>query len=823
MNNTSYTEVILERVSDAFYSLNRDLKIEYINNVTERLLQINRKNVVGRYIFDALPHKDIQKFVTRYKRALSQQEPIEFEEYFNNKWFEIRAFPSVEGLSVFFKDITQQKQEYEKRNYLANYDVLTDLPNRYFFSNYLNDKLQSLEVSIAVIFISINKIEKINDTFGHEIGDKLIKQTAQCLKWTVDKFGFIARYSGNQFLVALEYRDGKEIFSTIDRIMESVSSPFLINGYELKTSLSIGVSQSPKDGQSVELLMKNAAFAMNRAKKESGSNFKFYSCNEGEGSFDRLKIEVELYKAIEKNQLFLHYQPKINLNTGKIVGVEALIRWEHPEWGLVSPGTFIPIAEETGLIIPIGEWVLNVACKQNKIWQEQGFNTVISVNLSAIQFNQPNLINTIETVLQKTGLEPHLLELEITESMTVDIDHTMLMLQQLKKIGILISIDDFGTGFSSLSYLKYFPVDTLKIDQSFVKNLHNNPTDETMVKTIITMAHNLNLKVVAEGIETKEQLVFLQQHLCDEGQGFFLSKPLLANDFEQKYSNIEQIVLEHGILRELNEQMWMKELLEEAKRELQDTIRLQQGMIFKFKKINERFIHTLCDGELMYSLGLIPSQVIGKSLEEFLPYENAMEKTAIYHKAWEAEEVVTYEDELNGIDYLATLRPIKRGGEVVEVIGSCIDITARKKAEKALQESEFIYRLISENMTDIVMLLDINGKILYSSPSLANVIGSPLRSLIGESSFDLVQPEEKQRVIMGFQQVIKSKTPTRTEAHFLTANGNPILFQGVCTPVLGENGELEHFIVVGRDITEKRIMEKQISKASIIGSDCEAT
>lgn len=349
---------------------------------------------------------------------------------------------------------------------------------------------------------------------------------------------------------------------------------------------------------------------------------------------------------------------------------------------MVSPGTFIPIAEETGLIIPIGEWVLNVACKQSKIWQEQGFNTVISVNLSAIQFNQPNLIKTIETVLQKTGLEPHLLELEITESMIADIDHTMLMLQQLKKIGILISIDDFGTGFSSLSYLKYFPVDTLKIDQSFVRNLHNNPTDETMVKTIITMAHNLNLKVVAEGIETKEQLVFLQQHLCDEGQGFFLSKPLLANDLEQKHSNIEQIVLDHGIPRELNEQMWMKELLEEAKRELQDTIRLQQGMIFKFKKINERFIHTLCDGELMYSLGLIPSQVIGKRLEEFLPYESAMEKTAIYHKAWEAEEVVTYEDELNGINYLATLRPIKKGGEVVEVIGSCIDITARKKPRK---------------------------------------------------------------------------------------------------------------------------------------------
>lgn len=813
MSKTSNTEIILERVSDAFYSLNRDLKIEYINNVTERLLQIKRENVVGQYIFDALPHKDLQKFVTRYKRALSEQEPIEFEEYFNNRWYEIRAFPSAEGLSVFFRDITKQKQGYEKMNYLANYDVLTDLPNRYFFNNYLNDKLQSPEVSIAVLFLSMNKIEKVNDTFGHETGDQLKKQTAERLKRIVEPLGFFAHYSGNKFLVAMEYRDEKEISSIIDQVMESVSSPFFINGFELKTSLSIGISQYPKDGQSVELLMKNAAFAMNRAKKASGSNFKFYSRNEGEGSINPLKLEVELYKAMEQDQLFLHYQPKINLKTGKIVGVEALIRWEHPEWGLVSPRTFIPIAEETGLIIPIGEWALNAACKQNKLWQEQGFNTVVSVNLSAIQFNQPNLIDTIEAVLQKTGLEPHFLEVEITESMTTDIDSTILMLQQLKKIGVRISIDDFGTGFSSLSYLKYFPVDILKIDQSFVRKLHNNPNDEIIVKTIITMAHSLNLKVVAEGIETKEQLVFLQHHLCDEGQGFFLSKPLLANDLEQKRASIEQIVEDHGIPGNQNEKLWMKELYEKAKRELQDTVRLQQGIIFKFKKMNDRFILTLCDGELLYRFGMIPSQVIGKSLEDFLPHESAIDKTSFFNRSWEGEEFVTYEDELNGICYLATLRPLKKGGEVVEVIGSCIDITARKKAEEASKESEFKYRLIADNMTDIIMLLDINGKILYSSPSLANIIGYPLRSFEGESAFELIHPKDKQSVIMGFQQVIDTITPARMEAHFLTGSGNSVLFEGVGTPILGKNGEPEYFIVVGRDITEKRITEEQLSKA----------
>ncbi|RID84004.1 EAL domain-containing protein [Peribacillus asahii] len=820
LSKTSNTEIILERISDAFYSLDKDLKFEYINNVTESLLQINRGKAIGQYIYKVLPHSDIQKFVKRYKRALLKQITVEFQEYFNNRWYEIRAFPSAEGLSVFFRDITKQEQEYQKMNYLANYDVLTDLPNRYFFNNYLNDKLQTLEKPIAVVFISMNKIEKVNNTFGHESGDQLIKQTAERLKRIVEPIGFIARYSGDEFLVALEYQDQKEISSIIDKVIESVSNPFLINGFELKTSLSIGISQSPKDGDSVEILMKYAAFAMNRAKKLRGNNSKFYSYNQGEGSIDPLELEMELGKAIDQDQLFLHYQPKINLNTGKIVGVEALIRWEHPEWGLIPPGTFIPIAEETGLIIPIGEWALNVACKQNKIWQERGFKTVVSVNLSAIQFNQPNLIDTIEAVLQKTGLEPHFLEVEITESMTADIESTILMLQHLKKIGVRISIDDFGTGFSSLSYLKYFPVDTLKIDQSFVRKLHNNPNDETIIKAIISMAHNLNLKVVAEGIETKEQLVFLQHHLCDEGQGFFLSKPLLANDLEQKRSRIEQIVEDNGIPGDLNQKLWMKEFYEKAKKELQDTVRLQQGMIFKFKKINDRFIHTLCDGELLYRFGMIPSQIIGKSLEEFLPYENAIEKTTFYNRSWEGEEFVTYEDELNGICYLATLRPLKKGGEVVEVIGSCIDITARKKAEKALKESEFKYRLIADSMTDIIMLLDINGKILYSSPSLANIIGYPLRSFVGESSFDLIHPEDKQSVIMGFQQVIDTITPARMEAHFFTRSGDSVLIEGVGTPVLGKNGEPEYFIVVGRDITEKRITEEQLSKAeklSIIG------
>lgn len=817
------TKDILERVSDAFYSLNNELKFEYINKVTEKLLQIKRENAIGGYIYDVLPHSELHKFLSRYKRALSEQVPVEFEEFFNNRLYEIRAFPSKEGLSVLFRDITEQKKEFQNINFLANYDVITEIPNRYYFNKYLKRKLQSQSIggSFAVLFIDINNFKNVNNTYGHGVGDLVLKQISRQIEKKINQFGFIARYSGDEFLLTLENLDDNEISSVIERIIESFSSPFCINGFDIKISICVGVSQFPKDGQSEELLIKQSENAMYQAKKEGRNKYKFYAFDENEGRVDTLKIEIELHKAIENNQLLLHYQPKINLNTGKIVGVEALLRWNHPEWGMVSPSTFIPVAEETGLILPIGEWALNAACKQNKTWQQQGFSTVVSVNLSAIQFNQTNIIDTIESILQKTGLEPHFLEIEIIESMTVDIDRTILMLQQLKKIGVRVSIDDFGTGFSSLSYLKNFPVDTLKIDQSFVKELRNNPNDETIVKTIISMAHNLNLIVVAEGIETKEQLVFLQQHLCDEGQGYFLSKPLTASQLQEKRFEIEKMVEEHGIPKDINQQLLLKELLESAQRELHDTIRLQQGMIFKYKKINERFIHTQCDGELLYRLGMIPSQVIGKELDDFIPYGTALDKTAYYKMAWEGEEFVTYEAELNGINYLTTLRPIKKAGEVVQVIGSCIDITKRKKAEKALQESEAKYRLISENMTDIIMLLDINGTIQYASPSLGKVMGNPLKSYIGKSSFDLIHPEDKQSVMMGFEKVLDTMNPLRAEARFVNVDGKSLLFEGLGTPVLGENGDPEHFIVVGRDITEKREMEEQLSKSEKLSIVCQ--
>ncbi|MEH7121290.1 EAL domain-containing protein, partial [Neobacillus vireti] len=525
------------------------------------------------------------------------------------------------------------------------------------------------------------------------------------------------------------------------------------------------------------------------------------------------KIAIELHKAIELNQFSLHYQPKMDLRTGELVGVEALIRWNHPVQGMVAPECFIGIAEDTGLIIPIGEWVLYAACQQMKDWQSEGFFTVVSVNLSQKQFMDSNIVETIEEVLKKTGLEPQYLEVELTESIKADIDQTILALQQLKKLGVTISIDDFGSGYSSLSYIKELPIDTLKIDQSFVRDLHNNPNDEAIVKTIISIAHNLNLKVVAEGIETKEQLIFLQQHLCDQGQGFLFSKPMPAEDLRENLCKLQKVLNESGIPEGVRNRIWYEELLNQAKEELQDTIRLQQGMIFKFKRINGQFIHTLCDGELLYQIGLTPADVVGKRLDEFYPMEKALFKTTFYQRAWNGEELVNYEGYVNGIYYLASLRPIKKGGEIVEVIGSCIDITARKQVELSLRENEARYRLITENMSDILMLLDHRGKILYASPSLGRVLGTPTKSYEGGSSFRLIHPEDRDQVMMRYQQIINKNPSVRMEARFSHANGEWVLIEGIGTPVYGRNGEMEHFIIAGRDITEKKRTEEQLAKS----------
>ncbi|BCJ85016.1 hypothetical protein skT53_00010 [Effusibacillus dendaii] len=524
-------------------------------------------------------------------------------------------------------------------------------------------------------------------------------------------------------------------------------------------------------------------------------------------------METDLHKALERGEFVVLYQPQVDLLTGKIMGAEALIRWQHPERGIISPATFIPLAEETSLIMQIGEWVLHTACLQNKAWQDMGLAPmVVSVNLSPRQFLQSDIVNTVRRVLEETGLQPQYLELEITESMTMDVNRTISILQELKGLGVKISLDDFGSGYSSLSYLKKFPIDKLKIDQSFVRDSTTDLNVATIVKTIIEMAHSLNLHVIAEGVETKEHLSFLQYNLCDEVQGYLFSKPLPAKEFEKQFTEIEKIARMKGISQGASHNIRIEEELRIIRQDLQDTVRQQQGMIFKFTRQDGRFIHTLCDGELLYRMGLVPGQVVGKALTDFLPPDVAAVKTKYYETAWQGKENVSYEGSINGIVYIATLRPVIRGGFVTEVIGSCIDITERKQVEEALRKSEEKYRLIAENMNDLIGVLDINGVVLYASPSHQTVLGLSPSMLEGRMAFERVHPDDVQDIKKQFARMVSSKMPCQVEFRYIHCDGHEVYVEANGSPVIDEFGELTHIVVVSRDISEQKRTEEFLRK-----------
>ncbi|MEG4211789.1 EAL domain-containing protein [Microcoleus sp. S13_B4] len=416
----------------------------------------------------------------------------------------------------------------------ASHDPLTGLPNRLLFNERLSLALASAHQNgemLAVIFLDLDRFKNVNDTLGHPVGDLLLQSVSQRLSKCLRVGDSIARWGGDEFTVLLyNINTPEEATKICQVIIQSLSSPFDFEGLELYTKASLGIALAPYDGEDAETLLKNADAAMYKAKQKGRNNYQFYTRAIGSKVSEDLNLENHLYKAIKKTEFVLHYQPQINLNTGKIVGMEALIRWDHPERGLISPDRFIPLAEETGLICQIDEWVMRTACLQNREWQLRGLPPMrIAVNLSARQFLQPHTVQIIAEILSETKLNPEYLEIEITESIAMtDVSFTLSVLQQLKDMGIHISLDDFGTGYSSLWSLKSFPLNNLKIDKSFVADLVTGSSGATIVKLAIGLGQGLNLQVIAEGVETAEQLAFLHSHQCDIGQGYFFSKPIPA-------------------------------------------------------------------------------------------------------------------------------------------------------------------------------------------------------------------------------------------------------------------------------------------------------
>lgn len=444
------------------------------------------------------------------------------------------VFAGYRGVS---REITDQKLAEERIHHLATHDALTGLPNRTMFSHLLSTAIPAAQRSksnIAVLFIDLDRFKFINDTLGHDAGDKLLKEVATRFKKALRASDVVARLGGDEFVVLVpEVRDEAHAAKVARKVLDASIKPFILGGRECRVTASVGISMFPRDGNDEHWLMKNADIAMYYAKSEGKNNYQFYSADIRSQSIERLVMENNLRYALERNELTLHYQAKRDLGTGVITGVEALLRWDNDELGSVSPGQFVPVAEETGMIIEIGKWVLRTACEQNMAWQSMGLPPIrMAVNLSVRQFADENLLKDIVAILEETGMDPHLLELEITEGMVIQHpDHALKLLSAIKQLGVRLAIDDFGTGYSSLGQLKNYPIDTLKVDRSFIRDIANNPGDKAITEAIIAMGKTLSLTVVAEGVETVEQENFLREHACDEMQGFYFSKPVPADDF----------------------------------------------------------------------------------------------------------------------------------------------------------------------------------------------------------------------------------------------------------------------------------------------------
>jgi diguanylate cyclase (GGDEF)-like protein/PAS domain S-box-containing protein len=447
--------------------------------------------------------------------------------------FVYRGKPAV---LVVLRDITQRKKSEEQLAYLAHYDSLTGLPNRNLFRDRLSLAVARAKRSgqmFALMHLDLDRFKEINDSLGHPAGDLVLQAVAELLKKSTRGLDTVARPAGDEFAIIVEGMTHADQVTTVaEKIKHVFDDPIVLEGREILVTASIGIAVFPRDTDDVNTLLQAANLAMSRAKAEGRNAYEFYA-PAMDRTVGRLDMSVLLRRALKRQEFVLHYQPKVDIASGQIVGVEALIRWNSRDLGFVPPGRFIPLAEETGLIVPISEWVLKEACAQNKAWQDRGFPPLLmSVNLSPRQFRQKDLVETISGILQEAGLEPRFLELEITEGTIMhQADKAVALLEQLHQLGVQLSVDDFGTGYSSLAYLKRFPVQTLKIDQSFVRDLTTDADGAGIVEAVIAMAKSLKLSVIAEGVETKEQLASLAKLECDEYQGYYFSKPVPAEDF----------------------------------------------------------------------------------------------------------------------------------------------------------------------------------------------------------------------------------------------------------------------------------------------------
>ncbi|HNY49919.1 MAG TPA: EAL domain-containing protein [Smithella sp.] len=540
---------ILENIQEAYFEVDLHGNFTFFNNSLCKTTGCSREELFGANYKQFSDEENSKNVFNAFNKVFKTGQPTEgFDWRIKRKdgtQRYIEASVSLQNTSsgkpVGFKgvirDITERKRIEQELNHLATHDALTGLPNRLMFSQLLDHAIHSAQrykKQLAVLFIDLDRFKTINDSLGHDAGDQLLKEIALRLRKSLRTVDVVGRLGGDEFIVLIEdLQEIKQLEIIAHKILATVIKPMVLLGEECRVTASIGISVFPKDGQDEQSLMKNADIAMYFAKEEGKNNFQFYSENIHAMSSARLAIETNLRYAIERNELYLNYQAQLDFKTDEITGVEALLRWNSKYLGVVTPAQFIPIAEETGLIVPIGRWVLKTACAQNVAWQKQGLPPVsMAVNLSLRQLTDESFLQDIREVLQETGMAPNYLELEITESMVMHNPERLIpILTKIKAMGIRLAIDDFGTGYSSLAQLRNFPIDSIKVDRSFIRNLPQDMDNKAITEAIITMGRSLNLTVVAEGVETKEQESFLRQKVCDEMQGFYFSKPIEPDQF----------------------------------------------------------------------------------------------------------------------------------------------------------------------------------------------------------------------------------------------------------------------------------------------------
>jgi diguanylate cyclase (GGDEF)-like protein/PAS domain S-box-containing protein len=551
-------KVTLDSLGEAVLRSDIRGNVIYLNRLAERMTGWRREEAMGRPVADVLQIIDgtsraevgnILEMITQEDKTARLPVNCMNPVLVRRDGFECGIDNSatlthdrdggVTGMVVAFHDVSAARVRSLEMSHLAQHDSLTDLPNRVLFNDRLEQAIclaARQDKQVAVIFVGLDHFKRINDTLGHGVGDKLLQSIAKRLTACVRRTDTVSRLSGDEFVVLLSQVEREEdaAFSA-RKILRALGAPHIVDGKRLDISVSIGISTYPSHGPDAETLMNKADTAMYEAKQHGRNTYRFFQLDMDARFAERTLLEADLRCALGRNEFLLHYQPKLNLQTGRITGMEALIRWIHPERGMVPPAQFVPIAEECGLMLSIGRWVLLEACKQSQAWSKSGRGGVsVAVNVSALEFGDKDFLSGVRAVLIATGVNPRNLELELTESVLMrDPEVAIGILAALKTMGVQLAIDDFGTGYSSFSYLRRFPVDALKLHQSFVHEITEDPRDATIVSAMIGIGNSLRQRVIAEGVETREQLNFLQSHQCGEGQGYYFSRPVVAEQAEK--------------------------------------------------------------------------------------------------------------------------------------------------------------------------------------------------------------------------------------------------------------------------------------------------